>query len=220
MDEPTLKIVAVTAFPLELLKRRIDNPRLRESWDDVPHGTSFQLCTVAPASDALYGFLELTDDGYKRVAPNGHPKVVLDISSKGDTQLELFMTVDARLSKWFYDGAGWEHKRTYDVRVDGEFMVLEGGTALVGVRDKRLCVFIGFDTGETKITPVAEVDPNEPMTIVDDVENRRSFLLYKDVLYDAEGRSVERLPAGLDPVAKVREVWRAIRKQPPKVQPK
>jgi hypothetical protein len=82
-----------------------------------------------------------------------------------------------------------------------------------------LCIFSDFEHGGAKVTPVADVDANEPMTVVDDVDAKRSFLLLKDVLYDAEGREAERLPRGLDQVPRIREVWKVLRKHTPKDQP-
>ena len=215
VDLPTLKHTSLLAFPLEFIKRRIADPRLRESWDDVPHGASFDRCSVTPVSDALYGFVELTNEGYKRVVRSRNPKVTFDFQPVADTQIWLFMTIDGRLSKWFYDGKEWAHKRTYDLQIDGEFMVLEGGTVLVAVQDNRWCAFSGFEDGEAKVAPIAEVDDHEPMTVVDDVDAKRSFLHFKDTLYDAEGRAVQRIPAGLGSAEKVRELANAVRKHRP-----
>jgi hypothetical protein len=172
-----------------------------------------------PIAEALQGFHRGWGHGEKWI---GEPAraVHYDIRAVDDTQVDLFVTSDGDLFKWLFDGGVWKYQRPYDLRAEGEFMVLEGGASLVAQREGRWTLFTGFNDDRTQVTPVAEVDGDEPLTVLDDVDNRRSFLLYKDVLYDTEGRSLERLPAGLDSVAKIREVWKAIRRQPPKEQPK
>jgi len=142
-------------------------------------------------------------------------QVFLDIRALDDTQVELYMTGDGQLVKWLFDGATWKYIRTYDLRLNGEFMALEGDTMLVAVQDNRWCAFSGFEDGEAKVTPIAEVDDHEPMTVVDDVDAKRSFLHFKDTLYDAEGRAVQRIAAGLASAEKVRELANAVRKHRP-----
>jgi len=153
------------------------------------------------------------EDGTERLLPN-IPEVHYDFRALDDESLDLVVAVDGRLSRWLFEGEEWRQRRTYNFRVDGEFMILEDGASLVAQREDRWCVFSGFEEGEAKVTPIVAVDGNEPMTVVDDVDAKRSFLHYRDGLYDAEGHVVERIPGGLNPVEKVRALAKAVRQQP------
>ena len=150
-----------------------------------------------------------------RASGNEAATVYYDFDVTQDVQMNFVMTIDGQLSAWLFDSERWTFTKTYDLRIDGEFMILEDGASLVAQREDRWCVFSGFDGGERKVTPIAEVDDHEPMTVVDDVDAKRSFLHFKDTLYDAEGRAVQRIAAGLGSAEKVRELANAVRKHRP-----
>lgn len=171
------------------VRGRVDGRKRAES--KLSH-LSLQL---RPISQAITGFLILTETGH------GRPKRVVDRQTvqydfrilKGEVA-ELYMTVDGVLSKWQHDGKEWVHKRNFNLVIDGEFVILDNGNAIVSLIDKEWCVIQDINGDDPTVHTIAQRVPDEPLVVIHDVGQEAEYFEHAGMLYDRTGQEIAELP--------------------------
>ena len=192
-----------TMHPVNLSSHSVSELVCRAFSDNVDtecavryHGRSSGYCSITPAKEALTGFMSLTDEGFERTMPPAPHVVQYDIRAVNDTVIELFMTVDQRLTKWVYDGKQWKHLRNYPIEIKGEFLVCQDGRSLVTERDGNWSV-VEFEAAEPIFKAITERVPDQPLTLVEDTVEKQTYFEHRGDVFDKAGVKVWAAPSGL-----------------------
>ncbi len=149
---------------------------------------------LAPLS-AHHGGIGYDDQGdpiLLKVIPEKH---FYDIRVSNDDTIILFMTLDGKLSRWMYeDGKDWEFIRKYDFKVEGPFLVTDSGNSIVSQREGKWCVISGIETDEPTIEPIAPVQKNIPLILIEDMTAKKQYFDLDGRVFDMKGMEIEHFP--------------------------
>lgn len=113
-----------------------------------------------------------------------------DIRALDENRVELFLTADAKLYKWLYDGKKWKNEALYPVRVDNEFLVLGDGKSLVTDQFGQWCIIRNVEDADAACEPIADRVESEPLTLVEDKVEQKNYFLHRDKFLDDRGREL------------------------------
>jgi hypothetical protein len=127
-----------------------------------------------------------------------------DIQAIDDAQVELYMTADGALSKWLFDGMAWKKQSDYNLRIEGEFLVFDGGRSLVSARAGKWSVVRNFENPVIQI--ITDRIEGEPLTLIEDKVEQKDFFLHRNMLLDDRGRELFTVRAPRDHSDRLRKV--------------
>jgi hypothetical protein len=215
----------ILRFPRQFLvagpddgRSAIDQKRLGNRFSSPNGSPAPNYVGLSPVHAALMGF-----EGWKigdlplgdgvQMSKKGHPKVSYDIHGLDASRIELYMTVDGKLSRWLFDGKEWTLRENYAIEIEGPFLVCEQGKSLVTARDGRWCLLKGIDTENPSVTPIIDVSETNPLRLIEDRSARKAFLELGGDLFDTSGKRIARIPKSVKPENRVREIVRNVRAQ-------
>ncbi len=158
-----------------------------------------------PIGEALQGFHRGWREGKNRV---GEPAKVVhyDIRALDDYRVELYMTADGELFKWLYDGKTWKYERDYAVKIPNEFLILGNGKSLLTDQDGGWCIVRDIEREDATFDPIVDRVEGEPLTLVEDKVEQKTFFLHRDRLLDDTGRELFTARASRDHTDRLRKV--------------
>ncbi len=148
---------------------------------------------LQPVGKALSGFW--VNDGGQSILLRSIPHVDFDFYFEKDGILNLFVTVNSDLTHWTYDNKEWKYIRKYDFKVDGPFFITDNGNSIVSQRDGKWCVISGIETDEPTIEPIAPVQKNTPLILIEDMTAKKQYFDLDGRVFDKKGIELSRFPA-------------------------
>lgn len=115
------------------------------------------------------------------------PVTHYDIRALDDSQVELFVTMNDKLSRWLFDGKKWTFRRNYPGTINGPFLICDEGNALVAEVDGHWCLVRGFDKQNAEVRQIVKKTDNEPLVLVEDLVARTNYFQLGGRLYDENG---------------------------------
>lgn len=171
------------------------------------------LAPIAWTRMGLEGWKEgdgLVVDGL-RASQAGIPIVHYDVRALDDVRVELYMTVNGKFSKWVFDGKKWTLSTNYPRRINGPFLICNGGSALVAEVDGHWCLVRSFDKQTAEVSQIAKKTDNEPFVLVEDIVARKNYFQYKGTLYDENRVQVSAVPSGSNRLNQLKSVVDSVR---------
>lgn len=166
---------------------------------------------IAPIRAAYMAF-----DGWKigdepiqdglHVSSKGIPVIHYDIRALNDVQIELYMTLDGKLSKWLYDGVKWTLREEFTVEIEGPFFVRGTGSSLVAERNGEWCVIGPLDAEDPEVIRIIEKDAKQPLFLIEDMHAKKDYFSQGNRLMDDRGRVIGNINAFAAPDDQLREV--------------
>ncbi len=148
----------------------------------------------------------LPDEEQTQYLEGPRREVVVDIAAEDECGVTLWMTVEGELTRWTYRGSEYEFGGRLPVRLEGPFLMGQGGRAVMAQRGNQWWRYeIGADGAAGRV--IAKVSEGEPLfLIVDNVGERDWFVQGRDVM-DERGEVVAEVPEDL--VGESMLVWLA-----------
>ena len=166
---------------------------------------------LAPIARVRMGF-----DGWKegdgliadglRVSRTGIPVIHYDIRALDDVRVELYMTVNDKLSRWLFDGDKWTLSKNYSVTINGPFLVCKEGNTIVAEKDGHWCIIESLDKKNPEIRQIVKRVPDEPLVLVEDLVAGRNYFQQQGKLYDENAAVMWSMPVGLEGNARFKAV--------------
>lgn len=147
---------------------------------------------LQPVVNALSGFW-VNDDG-QSIMLRSIPHVDFDLYFASNGVLNLYVTVNSGLTYWTYDNKEWKYIRKYDFKVEGPFFVTDNGNSIVLQREGKWCVISGIESDETTIEPIAVVQKDVPLILIEDVTAKKQYLDLDGRVFDMKGMEIEHYP--------------------------
>ncbi len=147
-----------------------------------------------PIQDGLHGSSE------------GIPVVHYDVRALDDARVELYMTVNDKLSRWLFDGEKWTLAKNYSAIINGPFLVCKEGNAIVAEKDGHWCIIESLDNKNPEIRQIVKRVPDEPLVLVEDLAAGRNYFQQQGKLYDENAAATWSIPAGLKGNARFKAV--------------
>lgn len=143
-------------------------------------------------------------------APKGSA-IHYDIRALDATRIELYMTVNGKLSLWLFDGETWTLRHNYSISVDGPFLICDDGKSIVTKRKDDWCLLGELNAKQPKVQRIVKSSPDEPLTLVEDKMTGINYFEYGGALYDANGVDVCPIPRDADAATRLKVITEFVR---------
>lgn len=137
---------------------------------------------------------------------NGIPVVHYDVRALDDVRVELYMTVNGKLSRWLFDGEKWTLAKNYSAIINGPFLVCKEGNAIIAEKDAHWCIIEPLDNRNPAIRQIVKRVPGEPLVLVEDLIAGRNYFQQQGKLYDENAAAIWSMPVGLEGIARFKSV--------------
>ena len=141
------------------------------------------------------------------------PTIHYDIRPLDDERIELYMTVNGKLSRWLFDGEKWTLRENYTVNIDAPFLIFNGGKGIVTKRENIWCLVGDLSEKQAKVQRIVKSSPDEPFTLVEDKVTGIDYFEYGGVLYDENGVDVCPIPRDADAATRLKAITEFVRSQ-------
>ena len=146
-----------------------------------------------------------------RMARAAPKQICYDFCALDDVRLELYMTADGKLSRWLFDGEEWTLRENYSVKVDGPFLICNGGKGIVTKRENIWCLVGDLSEKQAKVQRIVKSSPDEPFTLVEDKVTGIDYFEYRGVLYDENGVDLCPIPRDTDAASRLKAITEFVR---------
>ena len=102
--------------------------------------------------------------------------------------------------------APWKDPKFYDLHVDGDFLVFNGGRSLVTEVDEKWSVIRDIEDERSPLQAIIDRVEGEPLILLEDKVEQKNFFLHRDRLLDDTGRELFTVRAARDHTDRLRQV--------------
>lgn len=183
--------------------------------DGLPAPNYASLSPIGAVNRGIEGWEEgdaLVKEGL-HVLRSGVPVLHYDIRALDDARIELYMTVNGKLSRWLFERKMWTLQKYYTGEIEGKFLICDDGESIVAKRDGAWCLFGELEAKQPTIRRIVRSSLDEQLTLVEDKVTGINYFEYGGALHNENGVDVCPIPRDTDAASRLKAITEFVRSQ-------